>query len=76
MMIVVSPLAKPGKVDHTYTDHASILKFIESNWGLGPLSNRSRDNLPNPVTSPSAPYVPINSPAVGDLWTMFEFPGV
>ena len=76
MMIVVSPLAKPGKVDHTYTDHASILKFIESNWGLGPLSNRSRDNLPNPVNSPSAPYVPINSPAVGDLWTMFEFPGV
>ena len=32
-LIVVSPLAKKGHVDHVYNDHASILKFIEKNWG-------------------------------------------
>ena len=48
VMIAVSRFAKPGHVDHTYSDHASILKFIEYNWGLKPLSSRSRDNLPNP----------------------------
>ena len=29
-------------------DHVSIIKFIERNWGLQPLTNRSRDNFPNP----------------------------
>jgi len=33
----------------TYYDHGSVLKFIEVNWHLNPLSARSRDNLPNPV---------------------------
>ena len=42
-----------------------MLKFIEYNWGLKPLSARSRDNLPNPVQPPGT-YVPINGPAIGD----------
>ena len=46
-MIVVSPYARPGFVDHTYNDHVSILKFIEANWGLKPLTSYSEDNLPN-----------------------------
>jgi phospholipase C len=71
-MIVVSPYAKKGYVDHTYGDHASFLKFVEKNWGLKPLSARSRDNLPNPLSGVS-PYVPGNSPAVGDLMSMFNF---
>ncbi|HZC45561.1 MAG TPA: hypothetical protein VE243_03740, partial [Candidatus Acidoferrum sp.] len=58
---------------HTYYDHVSILKFIESNWGLSPLTGRSRDNLPNPTTAPGKPYVPTNSPAIGDLMDMFDF---
>jgi phospholipase C len=70
---VVSPFAKPGYVDHTYGDHASLLKFIEKNWGLEPLSSRSRDNLPNPESAPGAPYFPTNSPAIGDLMTLFNF---
>ncbi|MBV9010213.1 MAG: alkaline phosphatase family protein [Verrucomicrobia bacterium] len=74
VLIAVSPFAKQGYVDHTYADHASILKFIEWNWNLGRLSARSRDNLPNPVTLANAPYFPTNSPAVGDLQTMFDFP--
>ena len=74
VMIAVSPFAKTGFIDHTYTDHASVLKFIERNWGLAPLSTRSRDNLPNPVADPWRPYLPVNSPAIGDLMEMFQFP--
>jgi phospholipase C len=72
-MIAVSPYARKGYVDHTYGDHASVLKFIEKNWGLKPLSKRSRDNLPNPVTGDDNPYVPLNRPAIGDLMDMFNF---
>ncbi|MGH9704645.1 MAG: alkaline phosphatase family protein, partial [Candidatus Acidiferrales bacterium] len=72
-LLVVSPFAKTGFVDHTYNDHASILKFIELNWGLKPLSARSRDNLPNPISTAGSPYFPTNSPAVGDLTTLFKF---
>ena len=72
-MIVVSPFARRGFVSHTYTDHASVLKFIERNWRLGRLSRRSLDRLPNPVRSPGNPYVPLNRPAVGDLFDLFHF---
>ena len=54
VLIAVSPFAKTGFIDHTYADHASVLKFIERNWGLTPLSARSRDNLPNPVALPAS----------------------
>ena len=72
-MIVVSPWSTGGKISHAYNDHVSILKFIERNWSLTPLSARSRDNLANPVQLPSNPYVPTNMPAVGDLFDMFTF---
>jgi phospholipase C len=72
-MIVVSPYAKKNFIDHTYHDHASILKFIEHNWHLPTLSARSRDNLPNPKRSEQSPYVPANQPAIGDLTSLFNF---
>lgn len=72
-LITVSPYAKRGHVEHTYYDHASILKFIERNWNLPPLSQRSRDSLPNPQQDKSKPYVPTNAPAIGDLMEMFDF---
>jgi acid phosphatase len=68
--IVVSPYTRPGRIDHTYTDLVSILKFAERNWDLAPLSARSWDNLPNPTTGA---YVPANRPAIGDLTTLFDF---
>jgi phospholipase C len=71
-LIVVSKYSKGGHVAHEYSDHASIIKFIEKNWGLGPLTGRSRDNLPNPKTEEN-PYVPVNRPAIGDLTSMFNF---
>jgi len=72
-LVVVSPFARGGKVVHSYNDHASVVKFIERNWGLKPLTHRSRDNLPNPKMSGANPYVPANMPAVGDLFDMFDF---
>jgi phospholipase C len=38
------------------------------------LSDRSRDNLPNPDQSNgSNAYVPRNMPAIGDLFDLFDF---
>jgi phospholipase C len=71
-MIVVSPYSTGGHISHSYTDHVSTLKFIEANWRLPPVTNRSRDNLPNPVMWGN-PYVPVNSPALGDLMDLFDF---
>ena len=71
--IAVSKYSRGGKVVHSYGDHASVLKFIERNWGLSPLTNRSRDNLPNPITAHGHPYVPANMPAISDLFDMFDF---
>jgi acid phosphatase len=72
-LIAISPFARKGYVDHAYYDHVSLLKFIERNWGLAPLSAASRDNLPNPVMSEADPYVPQNRPAIGDLMGLFQF---
>jgi phospholipase C len=72
-LVIVSPYSTGGHVMHTYNDHVSILKFIERNWHLAPLTSRSRDNLPNPRASRDNPYVPVNSPAIGDLFDMFDF---
>jgi phospholipase C len=71
--IAVSPHARGGRIVHSYADHASILKFIERNWKLRPLTERSRDNLPNPIQHDSNLYVPVNMPAIGDLFDMFDF---
>ena len=72
-LIVVSPYATGGKINHNYADHVSILKFIEANWKVPPVSDRSRDNLPNPKATTENPYVPTNSPAIDDLMGLFTF---
>jgi phospholipase C len=72
-LLIVSPFSRGGNLDHTYTDHVSILKFVERNWNLKPITARSRDNFPNPVTAKDNPYVPLNSPAIGDLFDAFDF---
>jgi phospholipase C len=72
-LIVVSPYSQGGRVVHEYDDHASIVKFIERNWNLQPITNRSRDNLPNPHQLRTNPYVPVNAPAIGDLFGTFRF---
>ena len=71
-MIVASNYSKGGHISHTYTDHVSVLKFIEANWSVPPITKRSRDNLPNPTTG-ADPYRPTNGPAIGDLMDFFKF---
>jgi len=36
------------------------------------VSGRSRDNFPNPITFFN-PYVPVNGPAISDLFDLFDF---
>jgi phospholipase C len=72
-LLIVSPFTQGGQVTHSYTDHVSLIKFIERNFGLKPLTGRSRDNLPNPKAAASNPYVPLNTPAIGDLFDAFNF---
>jgi phospholipase C len=74
-LIVVSAYTRPGHISHEYADHVSILKFIERNWSVAPITQRSRDNFPNPVSAAAHPYVPQNSPAIGDLFDLFDFSG-
>ena len=72
-LIVVSHFVKAGHVSHRYADHVSILKFIERNWNLPTISDRSRDNLPNPKVDDDNPYAPLNTPALSDLFDFFNF---
>lgn len=48
-LVIVSPYAKRGFVDHTVYDTTSILKFIETRWQLQPLGTRdaAANNLLN-----------------------------
>src|SRR5262249_60526126 len=42
-LLAVSPFARPNFIDHTQTEQASILRFIEDNFGLGRLGDGSFD---------------------------------
>jgi len=72
-LLILSPYTTGGKINHAYADHVSLDKFIERNWRLRPLTDRSRDNLPNPVAKANNPYVPTNMPALDDLFDAFDF---
>lgn len=47
--LMVSPYAKQGAIDSTELDYTSILKFIEENWDLEPLT--ARDAGANSIAS-------------------------
>jgi phospholipase C len=42
-LLLISPYAKAGYVDHTLGEFSSVLRFIEDNWGLSQLTHRDRD---------------------------------
>jgi phospholipase C len=44
-LLMISPFSKVNYVDHSVTDHTSILKFIEDNWGLGRIGGTSFDAM-------------------------------
>jgi hypothetical protein len=66
------PLRSAGYISHQYADHVWILKFIEHNWNLPPVTRRRRDNFSNPVQLPGS-YAPLNTPALNDLFDCFDF---
>ena len=37
---IVSPFAKKNFVSHTPMDYTAVLKFVETRWGLAPLTKR------------------------------------
>jgi phospholipase C len=39
-LLVISPLARHGYIDHTVSDHTSILRFVEMTFNLAPLTSR------------------------------------
>jgi phospholipase C len=68
--MVISPYSNPHHVSHVVYDHTSILKFIETRFGLAPLTRRDaaadpmldmfdfgHPSLPHP-TLPAAPVDP------------------
>jgi phospholipase C len=69
-MIVFSPWAKPNYVSHVVRDHTSILKLIETRFGVAPLGYRdaAADDMtelfdftnPHWLTPPAMPSQPTN----------------
>ena len=77
-MIIVSPYAKPGYVDTTFSDHSSVLKFIEKVFGLPTLAsiNHEFDTSTPPTNNQAngAPFPPRDgNPALSDLTQCFDF---
>ncbi len=48
-LLVISPWARENYVEHTVTEQASILRFIEDNWELGRLGGDSADADAGPL---------------------------
>lgn len=72
--IFISRYAKKNFVDHTRYNHTSILKFIETRWGLEPLTARDAaandfDNVFDFTAVPSTPTLP----AAGGDFARSEF---
>lgn len=69
-LLVVSPWVKPHYVSHTNREFTSILKFIETRYGLAPLTNRDAEaddmleffdfSAPAWLTPPVLPDQPTN----------------
>jgi phospholipase C len=59
-VILVSPYAKSGYIDHTVLDFTSMLKFIEQNWNIAPLAARdtNANNFLTAFNFDQAPRLP------------------
>ncbi len=63
-VILVSPYAKAGYIDHTVLDFTSVLKFIEQNWNISPLAARdgNANNFSSAFDFNQSPRLPIFLP--------------
>jgi phospholipase C len=50
-LLAISPYSKVNFVDHHVTEQASILKFVEDNWGTGRIGDASFDARAGSLTS-------------------------
>jgi phospholipase C len=60
-LLIISPYAKAGYVSHTVYDHTSILKFIETRYGLKALTSRDAgaSNMLDSFNFAQAPQAPL-----------------
>jgi phospholipase C len=67
-LLLISPYAKTGYVDHTVGEFSSVLRFIEDNWGLSQLTHRDRDahNLSEAFDFTQEPRMPDPQPVRTD----------
>jgi len=69
--MVISNFARSNFVDSTFTDQSSVVKFIESNWGLNPMGNGVADTGAGSIdgmfnfAAPANHPLPLN-PATGE----------
>jgi phospholipase C len=49
--LVISPWARANRIDNTFIDQSSVVKFIEYNWGLPALGNGAADNAAGSILS-------------------------
>jgi phospholipase C len=79
-LLVISPYAKTNFVDHSVTDQASILKFIEDNWSLGRIGDNSADAYAGSLNNMFKFSNPVAKPVLLDpntgLVTSSSTPGV
>ncbi len=76
--IVISPYARSGKVSHQYSEHGSVIKFINELFGLVPLASlpdEQRGRVLGAETLGQANLGPSDDPAndVGDLTEAFDY---
>jgi phospholipase C len=50
-LLVISPFVQANSVDHRVLNQASILRFIEDNWGLGRIGHQSFDSTSESIGS-------------------------
>ena len=73
-LLVISPYAKRGHIDHRLGEFSSVLRFIEDNWGLSQLTQRDRRarNLSYDfdfTRDPRAPDpLPLRTDCRGPIW--------
>ncbi len=74
-MLMISPYAKDGFVDHRLGEFSSVLRFIEDNWGLSKLTHRDRRarNLTEAFDFTQAPRppdpLPLRTDCEGPIWS-------
>ena len=73
-LIVVSPYTKGGHISHEYYRSRLDPEIHRAQLEPGDRSPAAAATTsPIPITTPDNPYVPVNSPAIGDLFSLFNF---